>query len=61
MLPVGNKKLSKVMNSDGSDEKRLKLKEKANQNFENYSLLCKEKAVKQKNFDSFENFMNLEC
>ena len=40
MLPVGNKKLSKVMNSDGSDEKRLKLKEKANQNFENYSLLC---------------------
>ena len=33
MLPVGNKQLLKVMNSNGSDEKRLKLQEKANHNF----------------------------
>ena len=61
IFPVGKNRLSEVMNSSGSDKKRLKLQEKANNNFENYTLFCREIAVKQKNFNSFENFVNLEC
>ena len=44
------------MDSNGSDEKRLKLQEKANQNLENYPLFCKEKAVKQKKLWQFWEF-----
>ena len=60
MFLVGNIQLSKVMNSNGSDEKRLKLQKKADQSLEGYPLLCREIAAKQKNFDNFKNFVNLE-
>ena len=55
MMPVGNKQLLKVMNSNGVYEKRIKLQEEANHSLENYPLFCREKAAKQKNFDNFEH------
>ena len=49
------------MDSNGSDEKRLKLQEKANQNLENYPLFCKEKVSKQINVDSLKSFLLFKC
>ena len=49
------------MDSKGSDEKRLKLQEKANQNLENYPLFCKEKVLKQIHVDSLKSFLLFKC
>ena len=61
IFPVGKNRLSEVMNSSGSDKKRLKLQEKANQNLENYPLFCKEKVSKQINVDSLKSFVLFNC
>ena len=61
MFPGGNNILSVMNNSNGSDEKRIKFQGKAIHNLENYPLFCKEIAIKQKNFESFENFVHLKC
>ena len=60
-MPVGNEQSLKVINSNGSDEKRFKFNEKPDHNLENYPLFCKEIAIKQINFDNFENFEHLKC
>ena len=60
MFPIGNKRLSKVNSSNGSDEK---------ENFRKNQIItlkiihcfARKKLLNKKNFDSFENFVNLEC
>ena len=62
MFPVGNKQLSEMKNSNGSDKKKIKNSGKANHNLKNYTLFCRVNAVKQKkNFKSFETFVHLKC